>query len=187
MKVTLHAWRAAAAALLALLLAPTAADRATAGTPEAAYQPLALLVGHCWKGTFPASQVTDEHCFSWIYGGKFVRDEHVVHRGEGRPDDFGESIYLWDSTSGELQYLYIESAGGYSRGTVTGTQDALVFPAATLTDHGRTQTYRSRWQRSGDDAYEVVTEFRESERWVPAFSLHLRRVTRAPQPEVTPR
>jgi len=35
---------------------------------------------------------TYEHCFSWIYGGKFVRDEHVVHRGAGRPDDFGESI-----------------------------------------------------------------------------------------------
>jgi hypothetical protein len=137
---------------------------------------LAFLVGHCWKGTFADSEVTDEHCFSWIYGGKFMRDVHVVHRSAGRPDDFGESIYLWDAAAGELQYLYIESAGGYSRGTVTGGPDVLVFPAATFTDHGRAQTYRSRWQRTGDDTYEVVTEFQQSERWAPAFRLHMRRV-----------
>jgi hypothetical protein len=191
MKATLHpwhTWRTGAAALLTLLAqAATDGVAAPASTPEAAYQPLAFLVGHCWKGTFPDGQATDEHCFSWIYGGKFVRDEHVVHRGGGRPDDFGESIYLWDAASGELQYLYIESAGGFSRGTVTGTRDSLVFPAATFTDRGRTQTFRSRWQRTGDDAYEVVTEFRDSDRWAPGFSLQMRRVAREVQPAVTPR
>src|SRR5207344_2011873 len=82
------------------------------------YQPLAFLIGHCWIGTFPDSEVTDKHCFSWVYGDKFVRDQHVVHRANGKPDDRGESIYLWDSAARQLQYLYIESGGGFSRGTV---------------------------------------------------------------------
>jgi hypothetical protein len=168
-------WRGAAA-LLALAAVRTADTAAAADTATSAYQPLAFLVGHCWRGTFPDGQVTDEHCFSWIYGGKFVRDEHVVHRGAGQPDNFGESIYLWDAASGELQYLYIESAGGFSRGTVSSGPQALVFPPTTFSEHGRTQTYRSRWQRSGDDAYDVLTEFQVNDRWVPAFSVHMTRV-----------
>jgi hypothetical protein len=169
----LTAWVACAGTVLAL----TGARAAPEGT-AAPYQPLAFLVGHCWKGTFPDGQVTDQHCFSWIYGGRFVRDEHVVHRGAGQPDAFGESIYLWDAPSGKLEYLYIESAGGYSRGTVSAEGDALVFPPAAYTEAGHTQTYRSRWQRSGSDAYDVVTEFEVNERWTPGFILHMTQVRR---------
>lgn len=160
-----------AAALLALTTLPAAA-----AAPPSPYQPLAFLVGHCWKGTFPDGTVTDEHCFSWIYGGKFVRDEHVVHRGAGKPDDYGESIYLFDASSGKLQYLYIESAGGYSRGTIAAEPGALVFPPATYSEAGQTQTYRSRWQRSGSDAYDVVTELQAGDRWVPGFTVHMSQV-----------
>ena len=167
---TVTPWTAAAAALLASVSMPSISQ-----TPPA-YQPLAFLVGHCWKGTFPDGKVTDQHCFSWIYGGKFVRDEHVVHRGEGRPDAFGESIYLWDASAKQLQYLYIESAGGYSRGTVSAEGDALVFPATSHLEGGQTQIYRARWQRAGGDAYAVVTEFQEKGRWVPGFTLHMQQV-----------
>jgi hypothetical protein len=167
---------AAAGAALAAGLSMTATGPATASAP-AAYQPLAFLIGHCWKGTSANGTVSDEHCFSWIYGGKFVRDEHVVHRADGEPDAFGESIYLWDAESGQLQYLYIESAGGFSRGTVSGGEaGTLVFPPTTYTEKGQTQTYRSRWQRVGSDAYDVVTEFRDGDRWVPGFTLRMQRV-----------
>ncbi len=63
-----------------------------AAAPVAGYQPLAFLVGHCWKGTFPASSV------------------------------------------------------------------------------------RSRWARTASDAYEVVTEFQENDRWLPGFTVHMQRV-----------
>lgn len=165
-------WTAAAAILLAGIAMPAPAD-----APAAPYQPLAFLVGHCWKGTFPDGKATDEHCFSWIYGGKFVRDEHVVHRGAGHPDGLGESIYVWDAASKQLQYLYIESAGGFSRGTVSGEGDALVFPPASYLEKGETQTYRSRWQPAGRDAYDVVTEFQVKDRWVPGFKVHMEKVT----------
>jgi hypothetical protein len=149
---------------------------AFAAEPESAYRPLAFLVGHCWRGTFPDGKVTDEHCFSWVYGGKFVRDQHVVHRGAGQADDLGESIYLWDSAARQLQYLYIESAGGFSRGAVSAEGDALVFPPTHYLENGAEQTYRSRWQRSGDKAYEVVTEFLVKGRWTPGFTVHMQQV-----------
>jgi hypothetical protein len=163
--------RAGTATAAAAALALTAA----AAPPATPYQALAFLVGHCWKGTFPDGKVTDEHCFSWIYGGKFVRDEHVVQRA-GRPDGFGESIYLWDAASGQLQYLYIESNGGYSRGTVSAAEPGvLVFPPSSYLEAGEALSVRSRWQRAGSDAYDVVTEFRVKEQWVPGFSAHMQR------------
>ena len=160
---------AAAAAVLASLALPAPAQDASP------YQPLAFLVGHCWKGTFPDSHTTDQHCFRWVYGGKFIRDEHVVHRGADTPDDHGESIYLWDAASRRLEYLYIESGGGYSRGTVNAEGAALVFPPTEYTESGTRQTYRSRWRLAGADAYDVETEFRVKGQWVPGFKLHMQR------------
>ena len=144
MNPMMHEWTAAAAILLAGM-----AMAAPAEAPPAPYQPLAFLVGHCWKGTFPDGKATDEHCFSWIYGGKFVRDENI------------------------------ESAGGFSRGTVSGEGDALVFPPTSYLEQGETQTYRSRWQPAGQDAYDVVTEFQVKDGWVPGFKLHMEKVTPA--------
>ena len=154
----------------AATLVPPSLD--AAAPPASAYEPLAFLIGHCWKGTFPGSEVTDVHCFSWVYGDKFVRDVHVVHRGPGHEDE-GESLYLWDAASGELQYLYIESAGGFSRGTVARDGDTLVFPPSHYTENGEEQTYRSRWQRSGEHAYDVLTEFSVKGQWTPGFRVHM--------------
>jgi hypothetical protein len=99
-----------------------------------------------------------------------------VRHAAGRADDLGESIYLWDAAAQQLQYLYIESAGGFSRGTVSGDGDALVFPATRYTEGGETQTYRSRWQPAGANAYDVLTEFQVQDRWVPGFKLHMQRL-----------
>ena len=124
---------------LAAVTLTAVAGPAVPGSTISPYQPLAFLVGHCWKGTFTNSEVTDEHCFSWVYGDKFVRDQHVVHRANGKPDDRGESIYLWDTAAGQLQYLYIESGGGFSRGTVAADQNASYFPRPT--------TGKAAWSR----------------------------------------
>jgi hypothetical protein len=143
-----------------------------AAEPQSVYQPLAFLAGHCWRGDFPGGKLTDEHCFSWIYRGKFLRDVHTL-RGEGRPDSQGESIYLWNSSTRQLEYLYIESDGGFSRGAVSADKDGLVFPDTTFVENGKTQIYRSRWQRSGENAYDVVTEFQGKDGWMPGFKVHM--------------
>src|SRR5260370_22606213 len=139
MNPMMQEWTAVAAIVRAGMSMPAQAQaQAQAQAPPSPYQPLAFLVGHCWKGTFPDGKATDEHCFSWIYGGKFVRDEHVVH-GEGHPDGCGESIYVWDPASRQLQYLYIESAGGFRRGPVSGEGGALGFPPGSSLEKGQEQ------------------------------------------------
>jgi hypothetical protein len=156
-----------------LLLLPGFAPADSPG----AYQPLAFLADHCWKGSFPGGEgQTDEHCFSWIYGGKFLRDQHTV-RAPGKRDALGESIYFWNSSAHQLEYLYIESDGGFSRGAVSTDQDSLVFPDTSFTENGKTQVYRSRWQRSGTNAYDVLTEFRNAGGWVPGFKIHMEQST----------
>lgn len=155
--------------LLSLVSSLAAAD------VQAVYQPLAFLAGHCWKGSFPGGHQTDEHCFSWICDGQFLRDRHTV-RSEGHPDSLGESIYFWNSSAKQVEYLYIESGGGFSRGPVSADRDALVFPDTSYVEDGKTQIYRSRWQRRGESAYDVVTEFQAKDGWVPGFKLHMEQV-----------
>jgi hypothetical protein len=162
----------------AIALAALACRQSTAAPPPSPYEPLKFLIGHCWKGTFPGSERTDEHCFSWMYGGKFVRDEHVVRGGDGHELQSGESIYLWDAASAQLEYLYVESSGGYCRGAVSPQKDALVFPPALYVDpqSGEARNIRSRWQRTADDVYEVATEFEVRDGWVPGFKARMQRV-----------
>ena len=151
-----------------LLLIPGAA----LALPDPGYQPLEFLAGHCWKGAFPGGKQTDEHCFTWVYGGKFLRDRHTV-RSDGKPDALGESIYFWDSAAKRLEYLYIESDGGFSRGPVSVDKDSLVFPDTTFVEQGKTMVYRSRWLHSAAHAYDVVTEFQSQGAWMPGFKLHM--------------
>lgn len=99
-----------------------------------------------------------------------------MHPSDGAPDQFGESTYLWDSASGQLQYVYIESGGAILRGTVAMENGALIFPAAAYTENGRSMNVRARWQPAGDDAYDVTTEFEVQGRWVRGFALHMQRV-----------
>ena len=160
-----------------LLIIPGAA----LALPDPAYQPLEFLAGHCWKGAFPGGKQTDEHCFTWVYGGKFLRDRHTV-RADGKPDALGESIYFWDSAAKRLEYLYIESDGGFSRGPVSVDKDSLVFPDTTFVEKGKTMVYRSRWLHSDANAYEVVTEFQSQGAWVPGFKVHMERGAEASAP-----
>jgi len=156
---------------LALLLLPFAAS----AEPAPHFQPQAFLAGHCWKGTFPDGQQTDEHCFEWVYGGKFLRDRHVVSK-----DAYGgETIYFWDADAKAVHYLYFNTAGGVSRGSVAARDDGtLVFPEERYSAEGVEQVYRSSWRREGDDAYLVLTEIQTPEGWKEAW--HMRMLRQAP-------
>lgn len=151
------------------------ADGATA--PADPLKPLAFLAGHCWKGTFPGQAQTDEHCFEWLYDGRFLRDRHIV-RGDGHADYLGETTYYWDATQGQIQYLYIENQGGFSKGGVSPAADGLMFPPTSYVgDDGKPQVYRSHWKRSGDDAYEAINEFRTRDGWSTAWKVTMQKET----------
>src|SRR3569623_1224459 len=76
--------------IIALIVLVLAAPALRAQRP---LRPLEFLVGNCWRGTFPGSPQTDEHCFEWVFDRKFVRDRHVVRGGQPYG---GETIYYWD-------------------------------------------------------------------------------------------
>jgi len=142
--------------------------------PIAALKPMAFLAGHCWKGTFPGSDKTDEHCFQWLYGGTALRDTHTV-RGPGMPDYLGETTYYWNPAAKRVEFLYIENFGGSSRGTMEPTPNALTFPPTEYVDSDSTLTYRVRWTPVGADAYEAWSEMKGKDGWTTMFKMKLAR------------
>src|SRR5689334_8436315 len=74
-------------AMFAILLL-TAAQVASPALPPTAFEPLAKLVGHCWRAVI-GKDTTDRHCFEAIYGGTHIKDAHVVSAG-GRAVYSGE-------------------------------------------------------------------------------------------------
>jgi hypothetical protein len=159
----------------ALLLAAPAA--AAVAAPLEGLAPMAFLAGHCWKGTFADGKQTDEHCFTWLYDGKALRDVHTV-RAPGRPDYVGETTYYWDSAQKRVEFLYVENMGGVSRGTMVPSEGTLTFPSADYVADGKTMTYRVRWTPMGDDAYEAWSEARAKDGWATMFRMVLRRADR---------
>jgi hypothetical protein len=161
-------------ALFSLSFVTAIAIGTAAAAPIDALQPMAFLAGHCWKGEFPDGKRTDEHCFAWLYDGKALRDTHTV-RAPGQPDYVGETTYYWDSAAKRLEYLYVENAGGISRGSVQETGDALVFPPTQYVADGRTMTYRARWTKLGETSYEAWSEAQAKDGWATMFKLTMKR------------
>jgi hypothetical protein len=153
-----------------LMLASTVA----AAEPLAAFEPMAFLAGHCWKGDFGDAKQTDEHCFQWLYDGKALRDTHTV-RTPGRPDYVGETTYYFDSAAKRVEWVYIENQGGVSRGTVQSEGGTLVFPPTQFVGDGHAMTYRVRWTPNGPDAYEAWSEMQTKDGWSTMFRLNMKR------------
>ena len=164
--------------MLAVLIALTAAP-AAATTSPAPLQPLAFLVGSCWRGDFPGGRVTDTHCFTRAVGGAFVRDRHVV---AGAPQAYaGESLYRWDPAGREIRFAYYSSDGAYGAGAVVANARGLSFPEqAYIGPDGAGTTIRSTWTREGSDAVLVVNEERGPAGWHEMWRMRWTRVSAAP-------
>jgi hypothetical protein len=136
---------------------------------------MSFLAEHCWKGTFADGKKTDEHCFKWIHDGHALRDTHVVHTW-GALDFDGDTTSYVDSTGQHVEFLYIESSGGVSRGSVESTPGALVFPDEHYALQGETLVYRARWPRQGNGAYEAWSEAQTPNGWATMFRLVMHRI-----------
>ena len=159
---------------LATMLAATTVAAPAVAAPIEPLQPMAFLAGHCWKGDFADGKQSDEHCFAWLYDGKALRDTHTV-RTPGRADYIGETTYYWDSVARRVEYVYIENLGGVSRGSMQSTPDALVFPATQYVADGQAMTYRVRWTRLSETAYEAWSEMQGKDGWSTMFKLTMKR------------
>ncbi len=160
------------------IVAISAAQTSIAQTsvPPNNLAPLAFLARSCWKGTFAGRNVTDEHCFTWIYNGRFLRDHHIV-AGDSVPYE-GETTYAWDAARKQIVYWYIALPGFYSHGTVAPSDSSLLFDDNLRLNQAR--KLRTTWHRSGADSYtmrvEDVTGGNAKEMW----SIEMKRSRPAP-------
>ena len=144
-------------------------------------EPIAFLVGHCWRGELPTGE-QDTHCFEPVYGGQHVRDRHEVTGGSGAYA--GETFYSADG-SGGVAFTYFNSLGGVSSGTMRPGQGRLNFGNEQYRGpEGREITLSIFWRRAGEDAYEVITASADApamngtvryERVTDAIAVHERR------------
>lgn len=161
---------------LALLAATAAAE-----SPLSAFE---FLAGHCWQGAFENGAV-DTHCFTWVYGGKHLRDAHVV-RGEG-PAYRGETIYSVDGESGGVIFRYWNSLGGVSDGRIAVEDGALVSSGEVYVGgDGVAREFRSTLRRLSDERYEALTEELVDGEWRGASRVEFRRLGPAKAPDHDP-
>lgn len=161
-----------------LMLAAAQAAPAPQLAPELA--PLGRLVGHCWRATFPGTTQTDTHCYTAMFGGRMIRDRHVV---AGAPGPYsGETMYRWDAEARRIRYEYYASDGGYSAGVVEPAADGLSFPdEAYLASNGRRLALRNRIQWVSDQVFTGTSEMRDGETWREAWRMRFERVAAAPE------
>ncbi len=141
--------------MLALLIAAATAATVVQEPPalRQGFEPLAFLVGHCWRGAFEGGE-QDMHCFERVYDGQHIRDRHEVTGGRGVYR--GETIYSADA-SGAVSYTYWNSRGGVSRGTMRPEPERLNFGDESYRGpDGRQISISTYWRRVGNDAYEAV-------------------------------
>jgi hypothetical protein len=166
------------AIVLAAILTPAVAQISIAqtSTKSTNLEPLAFLAGSCWKGTFTGRAVTDEHCFTWIYNGRFLRDHHVV---VGNRDPYeGETTYAWDAGLKQIVYWYIALPGFHSHGNVEPSDGALVFHDNLRTADAKQLS--TTWTRNGNDAYTVRVEELSDGKSKELWSMVMRRSRSAP-------
>lgn len=140
--------------MLSFILAAAAASAPPATSLSEGLQPLAFLVGHCWRGEFPGGKV-DTHCYEDVYGGKHIRDRHEVTGGKQIYK--GETIFSWNAKLGQVEYTYWNSLGGVSRGTMVPKDGLLDFGDETYVgSDGKTITIATSW-RPGTNSYEAIS------------------------------
>ena len=118
-------------------------------------EPLAFLVGHCWRGEVGPGFV-DTHCFEAVYGGQHVRDSHSVWGGGDTVTYQGETLYSWNTTTKHVEYTYWNSDGEVSHGNMVPGANLLDFSETFANTDGRTEVISTKWRRNGANAYDVV-------------------------------
>jgi hypothetical protein len=176
-----------AALLATVALQVTLDDRVARDVPAAPaaptliaeLQPLAHLLGSCWRASFPDGQASDTHCYTAMLGGRFIRDVHVVEGGTARYS--GESIYRWDPRARRIRYDYYASDGGHSSGSVEATPTGLNFPDDLYVGaNGATLNLRTVHVRDGE-GYRATSSARQPDgTWREMWTMRFTRVGPAP-------
>jgi hypothetical protein len=142
---------------------------------------MAHLVGSCWEGNFSDGKSTDIQCFTEVFGGQFVRS---VHRVEGERGPYGgESIFTWDADNDRLRYVYWDTSGGMSEGTLSPTDDGWQADDETYTaPDGSVRAISNQWRVTSDDSWSQIVSIMSAEGTVPLWTITY---VRTPLKEIT--
>ena len=142
------------------------------------FSPLAFVVGNCWEGDYDGRGTIDRHCFAPMFDGAHIRDTHRLIGG--KHNYRGETIYSWNGK--EIQFVYWNSLGGVSYGSVRQQSNRIVFPDETYTGaNGSLVTVQTVWIPDGDAAYDSVTTERHEDGRVRERRVRYSRSTHTPE------
>ena len=92
------------------------------------------------------------------------------------------SVFSWDAVNKRVRYHYFTSTGAVSEGYFDNRAEGIVIPERHVGDDGKVTELETRYERDGDDAYNVVTREKTAEGWVERWSLRYRREPAADRP-----
>jgi hypothetical protein len=150
------------AATTLLFSAPTlAADVA----PNEALKHMSFLAGSCWEGPFPDGKSTDVHCYKWIQGGRYLREQNTL-RGVTPPYS-GETTYYWDHQTKTVRYVYWSNAGGYSTGSSVFENGVFTYPNEKYVGPEGEINVRAEMRQIDADSYSLKSEMQDKNgNWV---------------------
>ncbi|MFZ5608221.1 MAG: hypothetical protein ACOY99_01270 [Pseudomonadota bacterium] len=138
--------------------------------------PLSALGNACWQGTRAEDKATEEHCYSWMLGGEFLRDAYVL-KGKDTPDYKGQTIYAQKIPGGAVEFTSLPAVGGIATGTGALEGDVLRFSETVEEDEdGAPRRLRSSLRLIDSDSYALLTEEWKAGRWVEIWSMTLTRM-----------
>ena len=156
--------------IVALALAPSFLASAAEPALDPHFQPLAHLIGHCWRATFPDGKQRDLQCFESMYGGKLIGNTHMVQGSD--PLYQGQTIFSWDDTNKRIRFHYFTSTGAVSEGYfVAGADGAMTIPERHVGKDGTVIELENAHRRDGDQAYRVTTRQKGKDGWKQVMDL----------------
>jgi hypothetical protein len=131
--------------LLSLILLPFAslsAEEAKAD-PLAAFDP---FIGKTFVGNLGDNTGTDVQFWEKVLGGKAVRITHSLNEGSYG----GETLLYVNKDTGEIDYVYVTTAGFRTEGTMTINEDGSWSAEEEVKGHDTIKAVRSNGSRQED-------------------------------------
>ena len=127
---------------------------------EQALAIFAPLLGKCFAATLSPG-ITDQHCFTAMYGGAHVRDAHAVTSG-GELVYSGETIYSMGPKGAEFT---VNSDGGVGHGAVSVKPPSIAFTGTMTGSASAPAKPMSGTWVIGIDGYDVFAEGQPTRRF----------------------
>ncbi len=161
---------------LVVLFMISGASQADDTQPSSKYPGLSSLVGHCFHAPFPQGGAIDTHCFTDLYQGQFIIDDHLVC-GDGK-NYRGKTIYAVRADDHKVIYRYHNSLGGFSDGEVRFDAGVLNFPEESYQQKdGSAKVYRTQWQLNETGYLSVMDERLPSGEWQAVWQMAFKKTS----------